>query len=118
MIIEIQVHSCGTVVLIDREAGTIGTRYPKEPKPREIYSLADEWVKPFTVCRFCGKEVDDTRLAFAYWKLQQDVCGADCFRSEQLKRYACCEKATQHGCVCAYSTICPDHGERHFGTHD
>lgn len=31
----------------------------------------------------------------------------------------CCDKAQQGtNCVCSFNTICPDHGERHHGTHD
>lgn len=32
----------------------------------------------------------------------------------------CCDKALvlSPRCVCAYMTTCPDHGERHNGTHD
>lgn len=115
---EIQVHPVGTVVVIDREAGTIGTRYPKESAPRETYSLADDWVKPYTVCRVCGALVDDTRLAYAYWRHQQDVCGIECYHTEQFKRYACCDQAVPMPCMCTYSTTCSVHGERHVGTHD
>jgi hypothetical protein len=31
---------------------------------------------------------------------------------------ACCPRATALKCVCAYAYSCPDHGERHNGTHD
>ena len=31
----------------------------------------------------------------------------------------CCEKArTSYACVCSHFDFCPDHGERHYGTHD
>ncbi len=30
----------------------------------------------------------------------------------------CCEKARRAECVCALMWSCPDHGERHIGTHD
>lgn len=113
-----QVHTVGTEVVIDRTAGTIGTKYPGESAPREVYSLDEEWVKPYTVCRVCGKPVDDAVLARAYWQHQAGVCGTACLQQETHKRYACCEKAVRTGCVCTYSTDCPDHGPRHFGTHD
>jgi hypothetical protein len=115
---ETEVHLCGTKVIIDREKRTIGTQYPGDDDPREIYSLDEQWVEKFTICRVCGKELDDIRLAFAYWKLEQSVCSSECLSAETHKRYACCEKAKRTNCVCQYSTTCPDHGERHFGTHD
>jgi hypothetical protein len=31
---------------------------------------------------------------------------------------ACCEKAVWLPCVCAKSFRCPEHGDRHMGTHD
>lgn len=31
---------------------------------------------------------------------------------------ACCEKAVPTFCVCTWSFRCPEHGERHHGTHD
>lgn len=31
----------------------------------------------------------------------------------------CCEEAVEvHDCTCARKTQCPEHGERHRGTHD
>jgi hypothetical protein len=33
----------------------------------------------------------------------------------------CCDKALREKpspCVCAFITVCPDHGRRHNGTHD
>jgi len=117
----IQVHNCGTEVIIDREAGTagtIGTRYRWEQAPTETYWLDEAWVKPYTLCRVCGKELDDTTLAFAYWHLERGVCSTDCLQRETLKRYACCDQATPLPCVCAYATTCPIHGDRHVGTHD
>lgn len=112
----VQVHPIGTKVVIENH--TIGTQYPSETKPREVYSLDAEWLQAFRVCRVCGKAVNEDTLAFAYWKLQAPVCSTECLSAETLKRYACCEKAQPHPCVCAYSTTCPDHGVRHFGTHD
>ena len=113
---EIQVHNAGTKVVIAN--GTIGTQYPGTTEPRETYSLDADWLQQFRVCRFCGKQVSDEVLAWAYWKLQAPVCDTECLRAETLKRYACCDKARPLGCVCTYATTCPDHGEHHFGTHD
>lgn len=31
---------------------------------------------------------------------------------------ACCPRATRLSCVCAYGYTCPDHGERHMGSHE
>jgi hypothetical protein len=34
-------------------------------------------------------------------------------------RATCCERAgVSYECSCSYVTWCPDHGERHHGTHD
>src|SRR5262245_42906477 len=74
----------------------------------------------YMTCRVCGNSVDDQEFAWAYWKHQAPVCSVDCVRDEQLKRFACCDKArplSRH-CVCMYATECPVHGERHHGTHD
>lgn len=113
---EVQMHQCGTKVVI--EHNTIGTCYPPDTKPREVYSLDAEWVKKFTICRVCGKSVDESVLARAYWRLEAPVCSTECLCAEALRRYACCPKATRVGCVCAYAITCPDHGQQHFGTHD
>ena len=116
--VEIQVHPVGTKVVIDHENNTIWTQMPGEQKPREVYQLSEEWLKPFTICRKCGKLQNDQNLARAYWALQSQVCSTECLRAETLQRYACCDKAQQYGCVCSYATTCPDHGLRHHGTHD
>lgn len=39
-------------------------------------------------------------------------------RAENILSMACCDKARSINCVCAYSFICPEHGERHIGSHD
>jgi hypothetical protein len=111
-----QVHPIGTQVVIENH--TIGIQYPTDQSPREIYSLDEAWLQGYRVCRVCGVQVSEEQLAWAYWKHESPVCSIECYSAEQLKRYACCEKAVKTGCVCAYSTTCPDHGERHFGTHD
>lgn len=113
---EFQVHRCGTrVVLKDH---TIGTQYPGESTPRYIYSVDDEWLQPLRHCRVCGNPVSEETFARAYWELQAQACSPECLSAETLKRYACCQKAQPLPCVCFYATTCPDHGERHFGTHD
>lgn len=33
-------------------------------------------------------------------------------------RYACCHRAVQIPCVCAFAFTCPEHGDRHVGSHD
>jgi hypothetical protein len=112
----VQVHPIGTQVVVENH--TIGTQYPGDAKPREVYSLNDEWLQGYRFCRVCNKPVNEDTLARAYWKHEKPVCSTECLSTETLKRYACCEKARPLGCVCTYSTTCPDHGDRHFGTHD
>ena len=112
------VHAAGTQIIIDREKRTIGIQYPQEKKPREIYSLDEDWVQPYTVCRVCGKEIKDSKLAFAFWKHEQAVCNSNCYDQEIINRYGCCKQAIKNPCVCSYSFVCSIHGETHIGTHD
>lgn len=116
--VQIQVHTAGTMVVIDKLRDWIGVKYPKDKEVRDFVDLNHELVNKYTKCRHCNKPVSDEILAFSYWKHEQGICSSECLRAEQLKRFACCEKATQIGCVCLYATTCPEHGERHNGTHD
>ena len=73
----------------------------------------------FNFCRVCGAAVSDAMRAWAAREIQNAHCGsAACTRKELIARFGCCEKAEPTACVCAYSFRCPDHGERHIGTHD
>ena len=108
-------------VWIDDHNQRIGNCNPDlQAEPHDWSSLKDKWVERYTVCRVCGAEVDEDALAWAYWRHQEPVCSTDCVRAEQLKRFACCDKAKplSRNCVCMYATECPVHGERHHGTHD
>lgn len=116
--IEIQVHPAGTMVVIDKLRNWIGVKYPKDKEVREFVDLCDPVFSKYVKCRVCGGSVSDEVLAFAFWKHEIAVCSSECLRSEQLKRYACCEKAVHVGCVCMYSTDCPEHGRRCHGSHD
>lgn len=116
--IQIQVHKAGTMVVIDRIRNWIGVKYPGKNEVRDFVDLNTELCSRYLKCRHCQKPVDDITLAFAYWKHEQGICSSECYRAEQLKRFACCEKAVQRGCVCLYSTECPDHGIRCTGSHD
>ena len=116
--IQIQVHQAGTMVVIDRLRNWIGVKYPKDKEVRHFVDLDTPLFTKYTKCRKCDKTVSDENLAFAYWKHEQGICSSECLRAEQLARFACCEKAVQRGCVCLYSTDCPDHGQRCNGTHD
>lgn len=75
-------------------------------------------VEEYGHCRVCGKEVDKETLRFAMRRFEKPTCGTDCYKREIIQRYACCEKAEFTPCVCMYSFKCPEHGERHIGTHD
>jgi hypothetical protein len=118
--IEILVHPAGTKVLIDRDNHRIGTLYPKDTDVRDWSDLSNPLWADTQRCRVCQKPLDDTRLAFAYWKHEKALCSTECFAAERLNRHACCEQAKplSRNCVCDYATECPIHGERHFGTHD
>lgn len=39
-------------------------------------------------------------------------------KSRLLIQYQCCEKAVQLSCVCNVAMKCPEHGEKHIGTHE
>lgn len=39
-------------------------------------------------------------------------------RAEYIVGWGCCDKARPINCVCAFSTDCPEHGQRHNGSHD
>jgi hypothetical protein len=115
---EIKVHPCGTTVVIDNDANTIGTRYVGMDTPREIYSQDAKWLKEYRYCRVCGEQLDDERFARAFWRHESQVCSTACYSKEQLARYACCEQAVTVNCVCMYAISCPVHGGKHYGTHD
>lgn len=116
--VQIQVHQAETMVVIDRLRNWIGVKYPGKDEVRDFVDLDTELFSKYLKCRKCDKPVDDTTLAFAYWKHEQGICSSECHRAEQLARFACCEKAVPTNCVCFYSTKCPDHGQRCHGTHE
>ena len=88
------------------------------PAHSTITNLDEDWVQDYRVCRMCGKPVTAERLGWAMHKHEKPCCSPECYAAEELKRHACCDKAKRYGCVCAYATTCPEHGVRHFGTHD
>lgn len=48
-----------------------------------------------------------------------DCCGAyGKPNDEHLCWGKCCKLAKPMFCVCAYAFDCPEHGQRHYGTHD
>lgn len=72
----------------------------------------------YSRCRVCGGPVPEALRAHAFRTYQQECCSTKCCKREIIQRYACCEKADFSPCVCMYSFKCPEHGERHIGTHD
>lgn len=71
-----------------------------------------------SLCRVCGNLVPEAVQQRAQRELQQGVCSTVCMVEEEIRRFACCEKATIRPCVCAHSFDCPIHGVTHIGTHD
>ena len=70
-------------------------------------------------CRVCGGLVPPSVRELAARRIENAICGSTaCARKELIDRFGCCAKAVLTPCVCAYSFRCPDHGERHIGTHD
>jgi hypothetical protein len=73
----------------------------------------------YSKCRCCGKELNAEQYKVALRRYETQLCGdPECSRKDYIKRYGCCEKATPIHCVCMASFTCPDHGEKHVGTHD
>jgi len=70
-------------------------------------------------CRVCGADVPAHASRWAQRQVENAHCGSPaCTKSELVARFGCCAKAEVLPCVCAYAFRCPDHGERHIGTHD
>lgn len=74
----------------------------------------------YDVCAVCGKQLNQELVDWAWRKHEQQTCSTECSRKQLLAQYACCDKMTFLGrdCTCMYAFKCPDHGERHVGTHD
>jgi len=76
-------------------------------------------LRKYDFCSVCGKEHSDANLkALALRRFEQLACSPECREADTKRRYACCDKAVQIPCVCSYAFRCPEHGERHVGTHD
>lgn len=78
----------------------------------------DDILAKYALCRVCGAKLDEHMAAFALGRFEQTTCSTECSKRETIERHACCEKAEMTPCVCMYSFKCPEHGERHIGTHD
>ena len=81
-------------------------------------SLSLSELATYLSCRVCGKPLDSKTFAWSLWNHIPMTCSTACSQAEQLKRYACCDKAQFRNCVCVYSTECPVHGIRCHGSHD
>jgi hypothetical protein len=79
---------------------------------RHLCDSCKDSTEEFRTCRVCGGPVPPPMIEHALRRMEQMTCSSECLHSEQLARYACCEKAVRNGCVCVYSTSCPDHGVR------
>ena len=101
-----------TSVVVDRAGNTIqfGHHAPE--------LIAGAWPEQYAQCCVCGTPVDDKTLAWSAWQHVKPYCSPKCHHVAELKRYACCDKATARMCVCYFSTECPVHGTRCVGTHD
>lgn len=72
----------------------------------------------YKLCAECGAELIPELAEWALRRFEQQTCSTDCSKAQMVKRMGCCEKAEMTPCVCAYSFKCPEHGEKHIGTHD
>ena len=81
---------------------------------------APAWAEKYTHCQQegCTHPVTGHVLEVAMRRFEQQYCSMECRAAADLKRYACCDKATTRHCVCYYSTDCPDHGVICNGIHD
>ncbi len=93
-----------------------------EYRRAEVYPAADgtDWPgwRKFLECRYCHGPVPDIQAGYAFRQLQQQTCSMLCSQREFMHTHYCCRKASPVTCVCMYAYTCPDHGERHVGTHD
>lgn len=86
----------------------------------------DEWLDwpssssldRFRFCAECGAELTIDLAKIARARFEQTTCSTDCSKRQLISSMGCCEKAEMTPCVCAYSFKCPEHGEKHIGTHD
>ena len=83
----------------------------------EVFWLA-EALRKYGYCRVCGKPVDPIEFEFAMSRFEQPTCSPECAQAELVERHACCSKAKPIECVCVYAFTCPEHGERHIGSHE
>lgn len=80
----------------------------------------------FNHCPICGQELPDEITRYNIRRYQLATCQSqECIdrqkeltKAQFVKRFGCCEKAEPMPCVCSYAFKCPEHGERHYGTHD
>jgi hypothetical protein len=76
-------------------------------------------MEEYSRCKICDGALPESLAALSRRRFERMVCGAQCQRAEDI-RYGrlCCDKAEYINCVCAYATSCPEHGDKHVGTHD
>lgn len=106
-------HNCSIII----QNGTIEKQY-LGTDTGEVYPINEPWVENLRKCRCCKQFVSDEVFSHAFYRLEQKCCSSNCSNKDYLNRYACCEQAQINNCVCIVSTICPIHGERHFGSHE
>lgn len=114
----VQIHSNGNAVRITDTI--VAFQYPqKNCSMYEVqHSIDEPWIQNYRYCAMCNKPLDASDFAYALVKLEKRCCSIECLKAEQIKRWACCDKAVMTPCVCTYSFSCPEHGEKHIGTHD
>ena len=87
---------------------------------RGLYNLA--WflqaMDTYGHCAMCGGKLNAAQTALAMSRYEKQVCGAECTAKQIVLYHGCCPQAQLIPCVCMYAFKCPEHGERHIGTHD
>ena len=118
VVIEGTPEECERFTKLVREAAwPVGALLPEPVSyPRELR----EWPEPVAAVVYSN----GTRALVPAVDLQWPAVTVDYSELEaraltQLYRDRCCERATLAGpCVCDFVTQCPEHGEKHHGTHD
>lgn len=87
---------------------------------RQQYHYAPDGSYDLDHCYVCRGDLPPLLKEFAHQRFEPKTCSSDCRVKAELQRHGCCEKARplSRACVCMFATECPDHGERHIGTHD
>lgn len=71
-------------------------------------------------CEICHLPLSKVQREWNHKRIETSACGRKKCQLAWKVKYGelCCTKAKNIPCVCFRSYTCPEHGERHIGTHD